>query len=473
MFIVWNFGKESLDMIKTAAAHMGEEAKEYNIGCFNRTPAEKPITEVIFMAHGSRNRFGGSNEEDIGGLSPNEFVKTITTPPRQLPNSVKDLCLCGCHIGLAQPPNPSYIARVAEELAKHPDYRHVIVRGVQVEDYESNYSHLLQTHHLDEETNKQLIIDYYPLTHDEYDVRKQFKEAHTTLVRNAKKMKSEIEKLEDSLSEVEEKSGRKNLLKEEKNSLSQIEQLEKQDPNHAEKSQDNSEELNQLRKKLDEIKTKLSVIDQNEARKRLKEDIQNSKEALKEIEVQMLKKKEDTRTFRKVLSTPNIKDELMKEMYIVTPFAAEKQRAEMTKLKQAKPEKQPSQTISKSTPAAAPQLSESAVTRSKRQLAREEEQQGKKVNTIVDEEPPRSSYGRLLPMLGVQSPSLSSSIPAAPGSHPQSPALKPSPPKSTASTKLPLTLNKNQPILDTPQPAEKKPSEESPPPSSSSFKPSI
>ena len=164
----------------------------------------------------------------------------------------------------------------------------------------------------------------------------------------------------------------------------------------------------------------------------------------------------------------------MKETYIVTPFAAEKQRVEMTKLKQAAAKRQQPQTISKSTPTDPPELSGAVIPRSKRQVVGEEQQPGKRVSTtIVDEEPARSSYGRLLPMLGVQSPSLSSSIPAAPGSHPQSPALKPSPPKSTASTKLPLTLNKNQPILDTPQPAEKKPSEESPPPSSSSFKPSI
>ena len=106
MFIVWNFGKESLDMIMTAAAQIGEEVKTFESGCFNRTPAEKPITEVIFFAHGSRNRFGGSNEEGVGGLSPDEFVKTLTTPPLTLPASVKNLCLCGCHIGLTQPPKP-------------------------------------------------------------------------------------------------------------------------------------------------------------------------------------------------------------------------------------------------------------------------------------------------------------------------------------------------------------------------------
>ena len=160
-----------------------------------------------------------------------------------------------------------------------------------MEDYEANYSHLLQTHHLDEETNKKLIIDYYPLTQHEYDLRKQFKEEHKALVETAEKMKSEIEKLEISLSKWDEKNGLKNLLKESKTHLSQIKKIEEQGPNQAEKSQATLEELNQLRKKLDEIKTKLSVIDQNEARKRLKEDIRNSEEALKKIEVQMLKKK--------------------------------------------------------------------------------------------------------------------------------------------------------------------------------------
>ena len=193
MFIVWNFDKASLEMIKVAAAQIGEEAKEYNIGCFDRTPQEKPITEVIFIAHGSRNRFGGSNdEENIDGLSPEEFVKVITSDPRKLPTSVKNLCLCGCDIGLTHPPKPSYLARVAEELAKHPEYRHVLVRGIQVENYDKKYTHLTQTHHLDEETNNHLIIDYYLLTKEEYDLRKQYRDEHKNLVVNAKTLQDKI-----------------------------------------------------------------------------------------------------------------------------------------------------------------------------------------------------------------------------------------------------------------------------------------
>ena len=170
----------------------------------------------------------------------------------------------------------------------------------------------------------------------------------------------------------------------------------------------------------------------------------------------------------------------MKETYIVTPFAAEKQRVEMTKLKQAAAKRQQPQTISKSTPTDPPELSGAVIPRSKRQVVGEEQQPGKRVSTtIVDEEPARSSYGRLLPMLGAESLSLSSSIPAAPIGNPQPSTLKPSPPKPTATTKqvvspriLPSPLSKEQPVPNAFKPAENKSGEEPPPPPSSSFKPS-
>jgi hypothetical protein len=266
MFIVWNFDKASLEMIKVAAAQIGEEAKEYNIGCFDRTPQEKPITEVIFIAHGSRNRFGGSNdEENIDGLTPKEFVKFITSSSQKLPASVKNLCLCGCHIGLAQPPKPSYLARVAEELAKHPDYKNVIVRGIQVENYDKKYSHLIQTHHLDEETNKHLMIDYYLFTKEEYDLRKQYREEHKNLVETAGKLKIEIKKLSSELSGGDEKNGRKKLLQEKKDLLSQIKKIEEAMTNQTEKSQEKVDELSKLQQQLDENKKNLSAINQSDA----------------------------------------------------------------------------------------------------------------------------------------------------------------------------------------------------------------
>lgn len=332
IFILWNQNDDSLARVKTGATTLKVEARKFLDGCFQGSDGKDlPIEEVTIIAHGSRKTFGGNTEECLNGLTAKEFVNKLTTSPCKLPATVKTLHLCGCQIGLIQPPEPSYIAQVAEELAKRPGYEKIVVRGFQFLDLKKEYKELLQFRHLDE--SKNMVFDYYVLTDEQNKERLKFQKEVDRQGKEIKELDKQLRLVKRQIEEVDDKSGRAILIKERKALKSQSKKRKKISPSASPTQTASSEGVSNAESDLNKVKEKIAKLDEDVERKKLmeqKEKLLNDIKAKKALMKESQKKaNEAVLKSRQVLSVKNIRDELIKTDYIVPPQEAELQRKQM------------------------------------------------------------------------------------------------------------------------------------------------
>lgn len=138
MFIYMDKNDPRLEQLALKDSEGTDEAcKAFKPGCFNSS-YERWVRRVTFLGHGSLTKFGCTTESgEEGGLTPEQFVQKIKE--YGLPDSVQEIDLIGCNIGLESRDRECYLRQVAKLMQEDPQLKKIVVRGIFYKDNKNEF----------------------------------------------------------------------------------------------------------------------------------------------------------------------------------------------------------------------------------------------------------------------------------------------------------------------------------------------